>query len=1222
MEFLFPAKGMIRHFLAECPIHFKGWIMRLTCLLIAMSCTGVQLLLAREGKGQDLTEVRITLELKNEPLRLALSKIEKQTDYRFAYNKKQVDSYKNITLAKDNYSLQQLLGLLLTNTQLSFRQVNNKIILFQAYKTEPDNPATGSETTAIAMQDDGRIRGRITNEKGEPVTAASVLLIGGGRGGAADSSGQFTITAIKPGKYKLQVSAIGFQTIVREVTVSGNNVLELNLVLISTNKALDEVIVTGYSKQNKRDVTGAASTVSADVIAQTPVTDITTALQGRVAGVSVDDQGGPGNAAIIRIRGIGSLGNNDPLYVIDGVQVRVGGSNGSQNIASLLNPSDIESVTILKDPSLTTLYGSEGSNGVIVITTKSGKRGDPKFEYSSYVGSQTPLKFPKMVTPQQQANALYQSYINSGQAFPYSSLYGSGTTPVLPDYIIEGPTPNVGVSANDPAASPSKYNFLNYRILKTNKAGTDWWKTLFKPAFTQNHQLAISGATDKSNYAITMGYFDDNGTLLNSYFKRLALRVNTDFKIKPWLRVGENVEFSYTTNNTLNTSNLANNQGNFNDDITNIWRLSPLLPTHDIAGNVTGTNGVSSILGGSNPLISRAASVNSKSYTESVIGSGYIEVEPVKNLTFQSKIGVQFVPNQYHAFSDSFPQEPIPSHTTYYYEGSSYYTDWRWLNKVAYSITINDVHKISGFVAYEARQLQSRGSQIVMTNLISNQPNFQYVSDGILNPNFPPTGSGDIQAGISEFGNVTYSFMDKYLFSGTLRHDGSSIFGVSSQYGTFPAASVGWRVSQEKFMENATWINDLKLRASWGKAGNDAIPPGQQFGLIRANDPIYGGYDLTGSNLSQILGAYASQNGNPSIHWETNVTTNLGFDAAFLHNRLTASFNWFNRKTKDLLFEPPFPGTAGAPSAPYQNIMSFTNKGIELELGFRSASHGRFSYDMNFNISAYKSNVDYIDGDSATFIDLATFAPTHYNLTRNMVGHPVSSFYGYVFDGIYQNVQDVVNSAKQPGISTSTSGGMTTTNGVGHFKFKDLTGPNGGKPDGQVGPEDQTFIGNPNPKFSYGYNLNLYYKNFDLGIFLQGVYGNKVFNYWRSFSEWPGALGAGSLDTWTPGNPHAKLPIYTQDGINGNNDNVPSSFFVESGSYLRLKSLQLGYTLPASKAFKRLRVYVQGFNLLTSTKYSGIDPEVNNGNPGALGIDFGTEYPNSKKILFGLSLGL
>lgn len=1051
----------------------------------------------------------------------------------------------------------------------------------------------------------------VSNNDNNPVAGASIIVRGTKTGARTDENGNF-IVVLPPNKSVLVISSIGFKQ--QELTATGNAALLIKL--IPENAVLNEVVVTGYTQQSKRDVTGAASTLSADIISHTPVTDITTALQGRVAGVNVDDQGGPGNAGVIRIRGIGSLGNNDPLYVIDGVQVRVGGATGSQNIASLLNPNDIESLTILKDPSLTALYGSEGSNGVIVITTKTGKKGEPRIEYSTYIGEQMPVKYPTMITPQQQADALFKSYVNSGQSFPYSSFYGSGTNPMLPDYIIEGPTPNMGVSKTDPAANPALYNFLSYRILQANKSGTNWWKTLFKPSFIQNHQLSISGATDKSNFAVTFGYLDDQGTLLNSYFKRLSLRVNTDFKIKPWLRIGENVEFSYTTNNTISTSNLDNNQGNFNNDITNLYALSPLLPTHDIAGNIAGTGGASIILGGSNPLISRTNSVNAKNYTESVIGSSYIQIEPIKNLTFQSKIGAQFVPNQYHAFNDSFPQEPIPSHTTYYYEGNSSYTDWRWLNKIAYSISINDIHKISAFIAYEARELKARYSNVVMTNLISNQPNFQYLSNGILNPNFPPSGSGSIQTGISEFGNVTYSLMDKYLFSGTLRNDGSSIFGIKRQYGTFPAASIGWRISEEKFMENIKWINDLKLRGSWGKSGNDAIPPGKQFGLIRANDPIYGGYDLGATNISQVLGAYASQTGNPNIHWETNVTTNLGFDAAFLNNSLTASFNWFNRKTNDLLYEPPYPGTAGAAAAPFQNIMSFTNKGIELELGFKSQNSGKFNFDMNFNISSYKSNVDYINGDSTTsttFIDLATFAPTHYNLTRSMVGHPVSSFYGYVFNGIYQNLQDVQNSPTQPGISGAS--------GVGHFKFKDISGPNG-KPDGKIGSEDQTFLGNPNPKFSFGYNVNLYYKKFDLGLFVQGVYGNKIFNYWRSFSVWPGMLGSGSLDTWTPAHTNAKLPIYTQDGINNNNDNVPSSFFIEDGSYVRLKTIQLGYTFPSGKSFRSLRIYLQAFNLLTLTKYTGIDPEVNNGNPGTLGIDFGTQYPNSRKILFGVNLGL
>lgn len=1048
-------------------------------------------------------------------------------------------------------------------------------------------------------QNSFEIKGVVTDDKGVPLSAASVVLKGTKLGTVTNTGGSYSFVINNKGT--LVFSYAGFDS--KEISVTQSQTL--NVSLAANNAALNDVVVTGYSRQSKRDVTGAASTVSADVIAQTPVSDIGTALQGRVPGVSVDDQGGPGGSATIRIRGIGSLGNNDPLYVIDGVQVRIGNSDGSQDISNLINPSDIENITVLKDPSLTGLYGSEGSNGVIVITTKTGKLGQPKLEYSAYVADQYPRKFPDMITPQQQADALYQSYVNTNQTFPFTSFYGNGTTPVLPDYIIEGPNQNIGVMAGDPKADPSLYNFSNYRILKANKSGTDWWGALFKPALSQNHQLALSGATDKSNYAVTFNYNSDNGIYINSYFKRLSLRANTEFKVKPWLRIGENFDFSYTTGSSIGRG--------FNNDISALYSLPGLLPEYDIAGNFSGLRGATVLGGVGNPLIERDKTKYQKSYTEGIIGSAFIEVGPIKGISFQTQIGAQLVPNQYHFLSDSVIQNPIPITQTYFYEGSSYYTDWRWLNKLSFAKTINGIHKISAFVAYEARQYKSRYISVTVDSLISTQPNFQYLNAGFANPNFPPQGSGDIQTSISEFGNITYSLMDRYLLSATLRHDGSSKFGVNSQFGTFPSGSVGWRISDEKFMDNITWINDLKLRGSWGKAGNDAIGSGAQYSLINANDFIFGGYDLGGTNLSQVLGAYPSQTGNPFIHWETNVTTNIGLDATFLHNKLTASLDWFNRKTEDLLYQPPYTGTAGAAYRPTQNIMSFTNKGVEAQIGFSGGNKKSLSFDMNFNISSYRSNVDFINGDSSTHIDLGGFAPTHYNLTRNEVGHSVSLFYGYVFAGIYQSKEDIQNSA--------TFSGVDSSNGVGHFKFKDISGPNG-KPDGIINDKDQTFLGNPSPKFSFGYSLNLYYKNFDLGIFVQGTVGNKIFNYWRSFSEWPGDLTVGSLDTWTPTNTDAKLPIYTNNNINNLDDNVPSSFFIENGSYLRIKTLQLGYTFSKMKAINKLRIYVQAYNILTITGYSGLDPEVNNGDPGSLGIDYGTQYPMSQKILFGVNLGL
>jgi hypothetical protein len=366
-----------------------------------------------------------------------------------------------------------------------------------------------------------------------------------------------------------------------------------------------------------------------------------------------------------------------------------------------------------------------------------------------------------------------------------------------------------------------------------------------------------------------------------------------------------------------------------------------------------------------------------------------------------------------------------------------------------------------------------------------------------------------------------------------------------------------------------------------------------------------------------MVGAFPYQLGNPSLHWEQNVTTNLGFDATVLNNKLTASFNWFDKTTKGLLYQPPTSGTAGSALSPYENIMNFTNKGIELEMTYADKISRAFRFDMSFNIATYRNKVNYIDGVAGTYIPGGSYGSgggTY--LTRSEVGHPVSSFYGYVYQGLFQNAQDVTGHASE------TSLGITPANGAGHVKYKDLNGDNIIDPT-----NDQTFIGDPTPKFTYGYNLNLYYKNFDFGILIQGVYGNKIFNYFKTQSLFPngavagmGGLEQGALNTWTPSNPNAPLPIFTQN--TSVNDLSPSSYFIENGSYLRVKTVQLGYTFLKSKTFSRLRIYVQAYNILTLTHYSGIDPEVNDGNPNNLGVDYGTAYPISMKLLFGVNLGL
>jgi len=545
MKFSFPAGGLFYPLLCACENKYKVWLMKVTSLICAVVCTGLQLVMANDVKSQNLDEVKVTLELKNESLKSAFRKIEQQTEFRFAYNKSQVDNYESISIQKAVYTVQQVLEVLLAKTKLGFKTIRNNIIIFSGDDNERDTSINKSTTPAFA---DGTIKGKITNEKGEVVAGASVLLVGADKGTAANNAGEFILGGIKAGKYTLQVSAIGFQSISQTVTIKDGETLDLDFVLKDVNSALNEVVVTGYSRQSKRDVTGAVSTISADIVEKTPVADVASALQGRAAGVSVDAQGGPGSTAVVRIRGFGSNGNNDVLYVIDGVQMR-GASN-------LVNPNDIETITILKDPSITSLYGAQGGNGVIVITTKTGKRGSaPKLEYNGYGSWETPTKYPDVLTPQEYANAYWGYLKNSGLPVT-NQFYGSGATPVLPDYLIERPGSPVLVAAEgSPEANISLYNLSDYRILKANKEGTDWFRSVQGQSFSHNHQLNLSGATDKSNYSLGLGYLDNRGTLLGTYFTRYSLRINTEFKPATWLKIGENVQFSYTQSAGLSNGN-------------------------------------------------------------------------------------------------------------------------------------------------------------------------------------------------------------------------------------------------------------------------------------------------------------------------------------------------------------------------------------------------------------------------------------------------------------------------------------------------------------------------------------------------------------------------------------------------------------------------------------------------------------------------------------------
>ena len=1167
--------------------------MRITILQLTLAFILCGSLYATETIAQGILDKKISISADNMEIAKVLSQVQKQTGVKFLYSSNTIQAGRRISFTAVDKKLGEFITEVITPLFISYKVVEGQILLF------PENPSdlinTDNSATIINAIATNIVTGTITNIKGVPLAGATVTVKSKKNiVTTTDGTGRFKID-IGSANAVLIISYTGFAT--QEVSVTTDQSITIKLLIADVN--MDAIIVTGYSKQNKRDVTGAVSTISADIIAKTPVTDIGSVLQGRVAGVSVDAQGGPGATSVVRIRGFGSNGNNDVLYVIDGVQMR-GGSN-------LVNPNDIETITILKDPSITALYGAQGGNGVIVITTKTGKRGSaPKLEYNAYGSFEAPTKYPKSLSPQEYADA-YWGYLKNSDLPLSNQFYGSGASAVLPDYIIERKGLPVLVAAEgSPAINPALYNLSNYRILKTNKSGTDWFDALLDQSFSHNHQLTISGATDKSNYSIGMGYLNNEGTLLSTYFNRYSFRVNTEFRPANWLKVGENIQFSYSK-----SAGVSNGNHNPQGLVADLYQRSPLIPIYDIAGNYSGPKDFTDTKvlhpGGNNPVLGQVSGKNNNDgYNAGMIGSAYVDIEPVKNLIFETKVGVQFYPYSFRYFIDTFPQNVYSATYNQFTEGGGYSSDLRLTNKLSYEIKINNIHKITAFGAYEAAKASSRSNSGTVTNLLYTTPGYLNLSNGTYNATIPQTGGSGYENSNSVFGNINYTLMDKYLLGFVARRDGSSRFGPLSRYGNFFSYSGGWRISKEDFMKNITWLNDLKLRAAYGENGNNAIPADLYEDRYTTNGYVnYSSYDLDGTNNSAFTGAGLYQLGNPRIHWETNKTNNVGFDASMFNNKLTTSFSWFNRVTKDLLAVPPVTGLSGDALAPYENIMQFSNKGIELELGYHNKL-GAVSYDMNFNIATYKNNVDYIDGTNTAHIDGNSYAPTHFALTRSVVGMPVSSFFGYIQEGIFQSANDYT----QYGV---THIGLTAATAAGHFKYKDLNN------DGKINDDDRTFIGNPHPKFSYGYNLNLNYKNFDLGVFLQGVSGNKIFNYWRAYTTFPGAQGEGANDTWSPTNTGAKLPIWNSTT---SDDMKPSSFFVENGSYLRLKSLQVGYTLPTTKAFSRMRIYIQAYNLATFTKYTGIDPEISTGSATNYGVDFGGNYPISRKFVFGVNFGL
>jgi TonB-dependent starch-binding outer membrane protein SusC len=1046
------------------------------------------------------------------------------------------------------------------------------------------------------------ITGRVLSSTDKnPIVGATVQVKGGKSATLTGSDGSFTITSSQKVS-NLVISIVGYQTMT--VPVNGNSVGDVMLAISTTS--LNDVVVTGYSSQRKKDITGSVTVVNVKDMKAIVTGNPEQQLQGQAAGVQVIESGVPGGYTQVNIRGITSFGNNDPLYIIDGVQASMHD----------LNSNDIESVQVLKDAGSAAIYGVQGSNGVIIVTTKKGKPGKAVISYDGYVGTQRPISgnpYNLLNTPGLRDLTLS---VNTRLGLT-SQLYG-GATYTIPDYFYNSSAGPATAQAGDPAILPDKYVFdvnnpqNDYLIAKTSQTGTDWFHSIFTPAPIQNHTISASGASDKSSYFFSFNYFDQQGTLINTFLKRYATRINTLFNVMDHVRIGENAYIFYKQQPPVTNQNEGAN-------ISYSYREQPIIPVYDIMGNYGGTFNGPQLGNGQNPVANLQRTANNLYNTWDVIGNVFAEVDFAKHFTIRTSAGGT-IDNQYSYNFTYNDYNDIESHTSQnqFNEQSQYNSTLLWTNTLQYNNTFAQKHSLKVLIGTESKNVYGRGMGGAGNSLFSIVPNYWILSNASANiTNYSYAYKNNL---FSLFGRFDYAYEDKYLLSGTIRRDGSSVLGPSQTYGIFPSVSAGWRLSSEDFMKSTTWINDLKLRGSYGKLGSiNNVNANNQFNLFGQNfaDSYY---DINGTSNTVQGGFYQTQLGNANTGWETDIITNIGLDATLFNNHLDFTVEWYNKTVTGLLQKAQLPAAGiGYPPAPVVNSGSINNKGIDASFTYHGAAGHDFKYNIGVSFTTYNNVVVSIPGTG--YFDAG--GSRIGSFVRNQGTHPVGAFFGYKVVGMFQDAGDVTKSPVQADAAP------------GRFKYQDVDGND------TINAADRQFFGNPNPQFTYGLNLNASYKNFDFTMIFYGSYGNQVINYvkyWTDFYDSFNGNKSNALlnNSWSAARPNAPIP-QPNTASTFSTDGVPNSFFMENGSFLKCKSLILGYSLSPSILRKvgvdRCRVYLQATNLFQITNYSGIDPELQTSgqsptnagnNPGyayssSFGIDYGNYPNNQKSYLVGLS---
>ncbi len=1151
--------------------------MKMKKRLLTVLCLSASLLWQSAGYAQEVTLARHDekaserTSLVRKHLKDVIQDLKKRFDVDFIYENDILEGKKVTYVPQKNEHIEYVLEHVLASANLKYKKIDQKVyaIIPQTIEGKTTNRLVQGEVSATEKQEkllapimelhnfnrkfiltrlERRISGKVTSsEDGQPLPGVSILLKGTNTGTVTDSEGRYAITVPDAGGI-LVFSYVGFTT--QEIAVGTSN--EINVSMVADIRALEQVVVVGYGTQKREAITGAISTVSAKEVAALPVPNVGAALQGRVAGVTVTNNGSPGEAPIVRIRGIGSISyGSGPLYVIDGFPT------GDLNS---FDTRDIESVEVLRDASAAAIYGSRASNGVILITTKKGKRNSKlNVNVDSYWGVQSAWKKLDLLNREQYIQYATALLTNAGAALP--PRFANFDEPVYP-----------GASQT---------------FAQTN---TDWQAEMFRNASIRQHTVTISGGNDKSRFFSSGGYFKQEGIMLGTGYERGNFRFNSDHQISSRITFGQTITIAYD-------SKFNENSPGGRTQIQNMIRMTPYIPVLNPT-NVGGYGGATGADASDpqNPVRAAMQDINNTQRLK-LLGNAFVDVELAKFLRYKFTAGLDYVSARTYSFAPIYSEGFNSRNPASIGDNRDLFFSPIYTNQLTFDKAFGK-HNINAAAVAERQEF----------TYIGLRAGGQFSSNTIreLTGATNQTASGNRQVNIlvSYLGRVNYDYAGKYLLSASVRYDGSSKFAPGNKWGSFPSASVGWRISQEDFMKNISQISELKLRASYGTMGFNGI--GNYDWQVAINPNTFA---IIGGTPAQ--GAFFNQLGNVDLKWEKTEMTNIGLDLGLFDNKITLAAEYYRRLTKDLILAQPIPNSLGYSQPPIVNVGSMENKGLEFVLGYNN-TFGDLTFNANANISFLNNKVLRLATETSTLFAGANPDFGGFDITRTVAGEPIQHFFGWRRVGIFQSQAEIDAAPRQPNAKP------------GDIRFEDING------DGQINAADRTILGSYLPKFTYGANFSLNYKGFDLTIFLQGVGGNKIYNANKVTGQGMLRLFNAQTDVlraWTPSNTNTDVPR----AVNGdpNQNSRTSDRFIEDGSYMRIKNLVLGYSVPSSLldsfakgSIKSARVYFSAQNLLTFTKYTGYDPEIGSRNNNNLtnGIDYG-QFPQARTLMLGVQFG-